>query len=384
MDSIKKKPIIAILSPIQNSYSETFIHAHKNYLKGDVKYFFGGWLPDQLEGFGYLSQLRNNSLNARVYRKILNKLKPVTIISPAEWRLRDLKAAFLQNKINVAFAEYGPMAAECLPVCKELKIPLIVHFHGFDASVKETLDNYARSYQEVFQYASAVISVSKRMNETLLKLGANPDRLVYNPYGPNDLFFSVNPNPVRKKFFFLGRFVEKKAPYLTLMAFYELLKEQPDAFLFMGGDGPLMGVCLDIVQVLQIGDRVSFLGKITPEQVRQQMSDSLAFVQHSVTAVDGDTEGAPVAILEAGAAGLPVIATRHAGIPDIIVEGETGSLVDERDVSGMAYFMSRLANNFGLARYMGCNARKRISEHFNMTKHISKLNDLIDKALTEV
>lgn len=380
---IKGKPVIALLAPIQNAYSETFIHAHKNYLNGEVKYFFGDWPPDQLEGFGYLSQLRANSFWIRMYRKVLHKINPHTIISPAEWKLRDLKAAFLQNKINIAFAEYGPMAAECLPVCKELKIPLIVHFHGFDASVKETLEHYARSYQEVFQYASAIVSVSNRMNETLLKLGANPDKLVYNPYGPNDLFFSVNPVWNKKIFLALGRFVEKKAPYLTLMAFKDVLEEHPDAVLCMGGDGPLIGVCLDLTEAWGIKDRVCFLGELTSEQVRENMANALAFVQHSVTAADGDSEGAPVAILEAEAAGLPIVATRHAGIPDIVIENETGFLVDEKDVSGMAACMSKLASNTELAKQMGYNARKRIRENFTMEKHISKLNELIEKALAE-
>jgi glycosyltransferase involved in cell wall biosynthesis len=111
--------------------------------------------------------------------------------------------------------------------------------------------------------------------------------------------------------------------------------------------------------------------------VQAQMAEALAFVQHSVTAPNGDMEGTPVAVLEAGAAGLPVIATRHAGIPDVVIEGETGLLVDEHDVEGMAAMMIRLAEMPETAMEMGSAARKRVREHFSMEQHISLLNRCI-------
>ncbi len=91
----------------------------------------------------------------------------------------------------------------------------------------------------------------------------------------------------------------------------------------------------------------------------------------------------PNSILEAGAAGLPVVATRHAGIVDSVVEGETGFLVDERDVDGMADRMCRLLDDPQLCRTMGAKAKQHIRENFNIDQHIGRLQNVIDDATSE-
>jgi colanic acid/amylovoran biosynthesis glycosyltransferase len=96
-----------------------------------------------------------------------------------------------------------------------------------------------------------------------------------------------------------------------------------------------------------------------------------------VVAADGDSEGMPVSILEASAAGLPVVSTRHAGIPEIVVDGETGFLVEERDVPGMAKAMERLLADPSLATMLGENARRRVAEHLSMDASIARLWDVI-------
>jgi len=88
-----------------------------------------------------------------------------------------------------------------------------------------------------------------------------------------------------------------------------------------------------------------------------------------------------VAILEAGASGLPVVATRHAGIEESVVEGETGFLVDERDIESMAEHMTRLATDAELARRMGAAARRHIVANYPMERHIDRLWDTLRSAM---
>ena len=139
--------------------------------------------------------------------------------------------------------------------------------------------------------------------------------------------------------------VEKKAPHLVLATFARVLRECPDARLHFIGDGALLGVCRDLAAALGIDHAVTFLGAQPHDIVEREMRQARALVQHSVIASNGDSEGTPVAILEAGAMGLPVVATRHAGIPDVVADGVTGFLVEERDVCGMATHMLALARN---------------------------------------
>ena len=112
----------------------------------------------------------------------------------------------------------------------------------------------------------------------------------------------------------------------------------------------------------------------------EEMERSRAFVQHSVEAPNGDCEGTPVAISEAMMAGLPVVATRHAGIPDIISSGENGFLVDEYDVPQMAHWMLELARDPELARATGERARAFALEHLTAERNINLLFQVLEKA----
>jgi glycosyltransferase involved in cell wall biosynthesis len=111
------------------------------------------------------------------------------------------------------------------------------------------------------------------------------------------------------------------------------------------------------------------------------MQKARAFLQHSVQALNGDSEGTPVSIIEAGASGLPVVSTRHAGIPDVIVEEETGFLVDERDVAGMAHYMQLLAEDPQFASRIGRAARQHIQGGYSMEQSISRLWSIIQDSV---
>jgi len=171
----------------------------------------------------------------------------------------------------------------------------------------------------------------------------------------------------------VGRFVDKKAPQLTLLAFRRVLDRVPEARLTMMGDGPLWECCLRLCHAMGIADAVRLPGAVPHDQVAEAMGQVRAFVQHSVRTFQNEAEGTPVAVLEAGAMGLPVVATRHAGISDVVIDGETGALVDEGDVAGMADAMVRLAEDPELARRWGRAARNRIVSEFSMERSIGHL-----------
>jgi glycosyltransferase involved in cell wall biosynthesis len=132
---------------------------------------------------------------------------------------------------------------------------------------------------------------------------------------------------------------------------------------------------------LGIEKSVTFLGAQPHQVVMSEMQLGRCFVQHSVVASDGDSEGTPVAILEAGASGLPVISTHHAGIPDVVVQGETGLLVEEYDVDAMASEMLRIAVDPELAGCLGRMARKHVQENFSMERRIGRLWSIIQRSI---
>lgn len=366
-----RKPNIALISPSANNYSETFIKAHRELLKGNIFYYYGGELPDQLEG-GLV-------INSRK-KRILDIIKGHYRLNRFNLEEQALITSFKKNRIDLVFAEYGGTGERLLPVCRELNLPLIVHFHGFDASRADQLEAND-NYSGIFEYASYIVCVSRKMEQELLKLGCPSQKLVYNVYGPRDEFFAVEPGFEKQQFIAIGRFVDKKAPYYLILSFKEVLKEFPEARLIIAGDGELWDTCKNLVSYYGLESRLGLPGVISPERYREYLQGSLAFVQHSVVTKDGDSEGTPVAVLEACAAGLPVISTRHAGIADVILEEKTGLLCEEHDVMAFAGNMKRLLKNREKARELGVNGKKHIKENYSLARHIGRLDELISKSL---
>ena len=364
---------IALISPSQNSYSETFIQAHKELLEGNIFYYFGGELPDKLEDGLVINSRKKRILDILKGHYRLNKF------SLAE---QALITSFKKNKIDLVFAEYGGTGEKMVPVCKKLNLPLIVHFHGFDASRKSELKIH-ENYKAVFEYATFIVCVSKKMEQDLLKMGCPPKKLIYNVYGPNDEFLKVKPRFLKPQFIAVGRFVDKKAPYYLILSFLEVLKEFPEAQLILAGDGELRETCLNLIRYYGVEKNISLPGIINRSQLQDYFSESLAFVQHSITSLNGETEGTPVIILEAAAAGLPIISTKHAGIVDVVSDGEDGFLTDEHDVQGMAGKMINFLKDKQLAREMGNEGRKNIEKNFTLQRHINVLNDLVKKSITK-
>ncbi len=165
------------------------------------------------------------------------------------------------------------------------------------------------------------------------------------------------------------------------MAFYLVQQEFCDAKLIMAGNGELLGLCKNLERLLNIENNIKFLGVISPDQTRIYMEKAIAYIQHSIVAESGDSEGTPLAILEAQAAALPVISTNHAGIPDVVINNVTGFLVEEKDIQGMKEAMKKILINNELAREFGEKGRLRIIENFTMKHYLSKLNHIIQSAI---
>ncbi len=359
---------IALLSPNENAYSETFIQAHKKYFDANVYYYYGINF-NQLEGHGSI----NLPVIKRFIWKVISYFRRNKI---PLWEI-NLAWSFKKNKIDKVYAEYGMTGVKILSVCKKMKIPLIVNFHGYDLSINTILEENKIAYKKLFIYSEYIVAVSRTMEKKLVELGAPVDKIVYSPCAPNNDFFHFKPSYSENSFISVGRFVNKKAPYYNILAFQKVLEKFPIAKLYFCGDGSLYNTCVNIVNYFKMNENVFFLGSVSAKELKDIYERATGFLQHSITALDGDMEGTPVAVLEASAAGLPVISTKHAGIQDVVLHEVTGFLVDEHDVDKMAKYMIQLLEDKELAMNMGGNGKKNIWVNYSMEKHISTLNKLL-------
>ncbi|SFZ93996.1 Glycosyltransferase involved in cell wall bisynthesis [Flaviramulus basaltis] len=367
---------ICITRSEKYAYSETFIR-------------------DQIAGFSELAEVYTIHSGRFPERK-----EDGTLLSPKPfWILHKLIKTFVgrnnffsnygvkkylkENEIDVVLSNYGISASHMMPVCKKLNIPLLVIFHGHDATNKKTLHKYKKKYEALFNYASYIIVVSEEMKKGLIKNGAIEEKIRVIPCGVNPLKFTLKSyNKSEKNFLAVGRFTQKKGPLYTIRAFNEVLKKYPEAILTMvGKKNGLFDACNALVSELGIQNSINFPGVLEQKDIAHLMQNSLAFVQHSVTAENGDMEGTPVSVMEASSTGLPIISTLHGGIKDAVIHNKTGFLVEETNFKDMANYMINLCDNPEKAKELGLNGREQIEKNYHQEKQINKLYNLAKETI---
>ena len=368
MDSLK----ICIIKPNKSSYSETFIQTQIELLPGEKYVLYGGDFPVYQSNGKFLIRSVTGILSYLIQKRIFKK-RDITVRNRA--LINYLKA----QKINVVLPQYGTVGATIAKACAIAKVPLVIHFHGVDAHRYQLLNTFNTLYKRAFVYASALIVVSGDMRESLIQLGADANKIHLIPYGVRTDLFKPTKLSTIPHFLSIGRLVDKKAPIITLNAFAQVAQQFPMAHLSMVGDGPLAQEAKERAKTLGIMHQVTFTGVLDREAIIQLMAHAYAYVQHSVTAEDGDMEGTPNTILEASAAGLPIVSTRHAGIKEAVIEGITGFLVDEYDQDTMARDMLTLSSSEALATKMGQAARAHILNHYDIRQQIAKLSQILQE-----
>ncbi|SEB09587.1 Glycosyltransferase involved in cell wall bisynthesis [Chitinophaga terrae (ex Kim and Jung 2007)] len=362
---------LCIASPNLAAYSETFIRDQINYLQPDFLIYHGNYPVKSKAGDWKLSFPFNVTLIRGIVRRIFPRLFHISYTN-------SLAAYLVKHKVGILLANYGPVGVSVVDACQKAGVRLIVHFHGFDAYAFGTIAKYQHAYKNMFSVAERIVAVSTEMREELIKLGAAPGKVVFIPYGINqEKFTSTDPAANGPLLVNIGRFTPKKAPDLLIKAFRIVKDAVPDARLVMVGEGELFEEAKTLAASLHLSDDITFTGVQTSEQIVTLLHQARIYVQHSLRPASGDSEGTPVSILEACACGLPVVSTRHAGIKDAVINGQTGWLVAEGDYKGMAEKIIELLKDPATCRRMGEASRKWMAEAYDFKSQMKKLEEFI-------
>jgi glycosyltransferase involved in cell wall biosynthesis len=360
--------MLAIAAPRFDASSETFIRDHVRLLAPSETILLCGAAQGAQE-------LRCPTLaNLEQWdRPFSLRQGPGRLLRHAQRRLMDpgLPAAgrakvieFLQrHKPSALLAEYGGTGCLFADAAQAAGVPLYVHFHGHDASVVLKKWYWVRSYRRLFEKAAGIICCSHFVAGKLRSIGC-PDRLLHISPGGVDMERFKPSARVPQRALAVGRLVEKKAPHLTIEAFARAASVFPAARLDIIGEGPLRGLCEATIRRCRLEGRVVMHGARSSDFVADLMGETSIFLQHSVTARNGDTEGFGISLVEAMASEVPVISTRHNGFVDTVEDGVTGFLVEERDVNAMAAAMLQLFERPDRAMAMGVAGRKRVMANF--------------------
>ena len=351
----------------------TFVRVHATRLPYDIKVVHG-LIPCFTDHY---------ILSQNLVPRALRKIKRLIYQKSWDWEVTSAYLRMFRRwRPDVVLAEFGPTAVKVMEACRLSRIPLVAHFHGgFDVGCEEVVSRHSVTYPRLFQIAKAVVAVSEAMKNDLLALGARPDNLHCVYYGIDSRkFVGGMPELSAPVFIAIGQFIDFKAPYLTILAFEKVFRLHRNARLRLVGDGPLLPICMDIVRACKMEDAVCFLGNQPHDTVAEELRNARCFVQHSVIAASGNREGTPVAILEASMTGLPVISTRHQGIPEVVMNGKTGYLVDEGDIDSMATHMIAMLENPELAGHLGKVGRRHALLNFDEEKSLRQLGTILESS----
>ena len=370
---------LAVISPGLGILSETFIQRHITELLPGKTTVIARRKDHYINNvdiqFPYLLLGKSKYSFRWFYHGILhllgfNKFSPVQ---------RIVESFLKRQNVQIVLSEYLDASLKWLEVVKKTRIRFFAHAHGHDISIS-LRDPIMREKYLFLEKADGIITMSEYSRKKLLGIGLSGQNIHIIPYGinvPDDPLIRQSQDTIRC--LAVGRMVAKKAPLLTLKAFQQAATRNSRLVLDYIGDGELFDQANQFIHDQSLSSIVTLHGKQTNLKVQEFMKNADIFLQHSVTdPVTGDEEGLPVAILEAMGNSLPVIATYHAGIPEAVIDGACGYLVDEGDITKMADRIIKLSDDISIRNKMGLTAWERAKKRFSWEQEKKGLFELMD------
>jgi colanic acid/amylovoran biosynthesis glycosyltransferase len=288
-------------------------------------------------------------------------------------------------------AHFGVEGVYALPLARQLGIPLVTTFHGFDATLSTAAllrspawANYPLFRRRLAKQGALFLCASAFIRNRLLGMGFPESRTHVHHIGVDCRAISPRePDAETRTILHVARLVEVKGTEYLIRAFAEVAKQDAHVRLEIIGDGPLKASLQALSRSLGVEPRVHFLGSLQHTDVLAAMRGAVMLVLPSVRTSTGREEGLGMVLLEAAATGLPTIGSRIGGIPEGVIDGETGFLVPERDPRALAASIRALLADPDLRLRMGATARTLMERRFDLHRQTGLLEDWYDAVRRE-
>jgi len=252
-------------------------------------------------------------------------------------------------------------------------------FHGYDLSSFIKLKGRS-VYDELFKKGDLFLPISHYWAEYLMRLGCPKNKIVVHRMGIDTERFrkkQLNISMAKEiKILSVARLVEKKGIAFGIEAVAEIIDDFPNIRYEIVGDGPLRDTLKGIIERYGLEEKIILSGWKSQVDVLKILKSSDILLVPSITSKDGDQEGIPVILMEGMAVGLPVISTFHSGIPELVQDGVSGILVNEKDTMAMARSIRQIASDRQQMEKMGRKGRRYVIEKYDIKRLNTQLSQL--------
>lgn len=268
-----------------------------------------------------------------------------------------------------------------LEYTKKIKAKLVTCLRGRDTS--EAVQTNSHLYDELFQEGDLLLPVCNFFRERIIEIGCPPEKIKVLYSGINCDQFEFKPRKIKKagriELVSVSRLVEKKGIEYTIRAIAQVAKTDPKVHYTIVGDGPIKEQLQSLINSLHMQKHISMIGAQPNEKIPTLLYKSHVFVLSSVTAQDGDQEGIANALKEAMATGMPVLSTKTAGTAELVEDGVSGFLVNEKDVNALAQKIRYFIKNPYAINQMGYAGRQVVKERFHISHIIDQFVALLEE-----
>ncbi len=343
---------------------------------------------DLRQNFTIIRRKLLNQFSEKMPKGIAGVLK---LAATVKWMslIKHIYQVAKNHKIElIAAGQILPIGTLALTYKKQKRTPYIFFAHGLDITLPQKFMRKKTLLKKIINEAKAIVANSHWTKDELIKLGAEPEKVVVAYPCPNltsqqpsewkiEEIITEHELKNKKIILTVGRLVERKGHDMVIKAMPEILKSVPNAIYLIVGDGPDKNKLENLVNQLSLRDHVRFLGAVPQKDLAAYYSICDVFIMPSRQLANGDVEGFGIVYLEANLFGKPVIGGNIGGTAEAIVNGKTGILVNPESTEDIAGATIELLSNKAYAERLGMQGLQRVSEEFDWQTQTEKIKAIL-------
>ena len=348
-------------------------------------------LANKVKGCQEFDQHQNFKIIRNRLFSYLVKPKKIPFLSTIRIFFNVKKIAKIIKENNIELIQVGnvlPLGFLAMMLEKKYGIPYIVYTHGLDVVLPQRIKRKNLILKKVLSEAQNIIANSCFTEKEIIKLGVDQQKIIVVNPGPNITSNDLNYTKLadikekfnldgKKEILSVGRLVARKGFDTTIKAMAKVIKNNQNVVYLIVGGGLDFGRLSKIIDENKLSQFVYIISKVDDQSLAAYYQLCDIFVMPAKQ-IDWDFEGFGIVYLEANSFGKPVIGAKSGGVPEAIIDNQTGLLVEPDNVDQLVEKINQLLTQNDLAKQLGLQGMQRVINDFDWQKIVDKIKLILN------